>query len=334
MTRAAMLPARAPADADRDGDADRDDPSADRACVTILLGLYNGASFLADQLDSIAAQTHANWALIASDDGSTDRTRAILHDFAARHPLHTVVCCDGPGQGFARNYLSMLRGLSAAPGWVAFADQDDVWFPDRLSRGLVALAEVAGPAVFCSRTWITSSGLETLHVSARPRRPLGFRNALVQNVVAGNTILLNPAAAALLVAAAAEADTVAAHDWWVYQLVTGAGGRIVHDDNPSVYYRQHDNLMGANTDLAGRWHRLIKLIRGDFRDWNALNVAALRGSQHRLTPENRTLLDEFSRMRVCPNRLTRLRTLWRLRLYRQGWTGTVILWLAAVSGRV
>ncbi len=52
--------------------------------VDILLATHNGADYLAAQLDSIVAQTVANWRLIARDDGSCDGTPAILHAFQAR----------------------------------------------------------------------------------------------------------------------------------------------------------------------------------------------------------------------------------------------------------
>ena len=52
--------------------------------VAILMGTMNGARFLPEQLDSLAAQTHQNWVLIASDDGSTDDTRLILDSLTER----------------------------------------------------------------------------------------------------------------------------------------------------------------------------------------------------------------------------------------------------------
>jgi hypothetical protein len=53
----------------------------DRRTVTILLCTLNGERFLAEQLASLERQTFENWKLIASDDGSTDRTKSILRCF-------------------------------------------------------------------------------------------------------------------------------------------------------------------------------------------------------------------------------------------------------------
>lgn len=303
------------------------------AHVTVLMGLRDGAAHLAAQLDSIAAQDHPDWSLIASDDGSVDASRAILSDFAARDPR--ARCVDGPRRGFAANYLSMLRRLPPRPGWIALADQDDIWLPDRLSRGLAALAGQGGAALYCSRTWIVSPDLSARRLSPPRPRPPGFANALVQNIAAGNTILLNPAAAALAVAAAAEAGRVVAHDWWLYQLVTGAGGAVVHDDRPTILYRQHaGNLIGSNDGWIARARRLGQMLRGDFRDWNTVNLAALTASAARLTPEARAMLEGFARARGQRGPITRLRALRALGLYRQTRASTAALWLAAVLGRM
>lgn len=302
------------------------------ARVTILMAVYNGGAVLREQLDSFAAQDHARWRLLASDDGSSDNSRAVLAAFAAEG--HDVTVLDGPGQGGTANFLSLVARAEEDGGWLAFSDQDDVWMPDRLSRGIAALEGLDGPALYCSRTWITGPDLKGRRLS--PARPRGasFRNALVQNVVAGNTILLNAQAARLARAAVHEARRVVVHDWWLYQLVTGAGGAVVHDDRPTLYYRQHvANQIGANDTWPARIRRIRQLLRGDFRAWNAVNIAALSASAHRLTPENRARLDAFADLHAA-GPLRRLAALRRLRLYRQSWPAQAALWLAALLGRM
>ncbi len=74
-----------------------DDMASDNANVDILLATYNGAAFLAAQLDSILAQTHENWRLVIRDDGSTDKTPEILEAFRARHQEKVVILEDEAG---------------------------------------------------------------------------------------------------------------------------------------------------------------------------------------------------------------------------------------------
>lgn len=308
--------------------------------IAVLLAIYNGAAYLQEQLDSLAAQTHADWQLIASDDGSRDGSAQLLADFAQQWP-HSLVG-QGPGQGGTANFMSLISTMDAATPrgtWMAFSDQDDVWLPDRLARGVAALhAHSGGPALYCSRTWITDEQLQTRRLSAARPRPLGFSNALVQNVASGNTILLNAAAADLVRDAAPEALTEGAmpvvHDWWIYQLIAGAGGTLLHDDVPTLLYRQHGvNEIGANDSTRARLKRIRMLLAGDMRAWNDINISVLGRSAARLTPQNRALLAEFAaaRARGLPARLWQLR---KLGLYRQTRISTVALWVAACLGRL
>jgi glycosyltransferase involved in cell wall biosynthesis len=313
-------------------------PASDKTHrVCILLGLYNGASDLGEQLDSLVAQTHPHWDLIVSDDGSGDEGPAMVQRFAARMaPGHRVDLVDGPRQGFAANFLSLIARAPEDAEWLALSDQDDVWLPERLARGITALKALPPdqPALYCSATLITDARLENRRPSARFQRPPGFRNALVQNIAAGNTILLNRAAAQLARAQAARVSGVPSHDWWLYQLITGCGGTVIRDPEPTLLYRQHgENLVGANDGWRARLRRISMLLGGQFADWNSANIAALHQSRAHLTPQNRDLLDGFAALRGQPI-AARLRGLAALHLYRQGRLGQIALWLALVLRRL
>src|SRR5262245_40587271 len=109
--------------------------------IDILLATYNGAAYLAEQLDSIEAQTHPNWRLIARDDGSTDGTLAVIETFRARHSEKVVVLRDEDGNiGLVQNF-SRLMEASTAP-YAAFCDQDDVWLPEKLSLCLERMRDL------------------------------------------------------------------------------------------------------------------------------------------------------------------------------------------------
>ena len=308
--------------------------------VTILMGLFNGARHLDAQLQSFEAQTHRNWDLLVSDDGSHDDSRAMLEAFAARHRgAHRVTCLAGPGQGAAANFLSLLK---EAPkhippgGWIAFSDQDDVWLPERLSRGIAALHSIAPdiPALYCSRTWITGEDLQKKRLSPRHRRGPSFRNALVQNIAAGNTILMNGAGSRLVCALSAGVDQVVMHDWWAYQVITGVGGQVLHDDAPTLLYRQHAaNVLGENAGLRANRNRLSALANGGYRRWNDINARALAKAAPHFTPENQAAFAAFAALRQA-GPLGRLIGLGRLRPYRQTRIGTLALWVAALTNRL
>lgn len=93
--------------------------------VTILMATRNGAPFLETQLESIAAQSHANWSLRIGDDGSDDGTRKIIAAFRARHPTRDIRLLEGPRRGAAANFLALLGHGPPPRAYVAFSDQDD-----------------------------------------------------------------------------------------------------------------------------------------------------------------------------------------------------------------
>lgn len=312
--------------------------------VHVLMAVHDGAAELAAQLTSFKAQTHTAWHLLASDDGSRDNSGEILEQFLQElleipGNSRRMSVMRGPGQGASSNFLALLRRLAdtePTAQWIAFSDQDDVWLPEKIARAVEALTQQgdARPALYCSRTFVTQHDLSEPRVSAPRPRPPGFRNALVQNIAAGNTIMLNPAASRLVTQAAQKVDNVVVHDWWVYQLVSGAGGLIIHDDTPSMMYRQHaGNLIGANDSAQARLKRIWQILRGDFAEWNRINVTALRCSNEALSPDNRALLEDFARLPEL-SLIRRLAVLREMRLYRQTTASTVALWVAAILGRI
>jgi len=306
----------------------------DTARVAILMGTKDGAAFLTEQLDSIATQTHPNWRLIVSDDGSTDETRKIVKRFVAAHP-QTTELRDGPRRGVCANFLSLAADPAIAADYFAFSDQDDLWHPDKLGRALNWLASVpAGePAVYCGRTDLMTTDGRVYGRSPLFAKPPSFQNALVQSLAGGNTMVFNRAAKRLL-ERAGPLDVVL-HDWWTYQLVSAAGGVIYYDREPMVQYRQHPHsLIGSNVGSRARLVRVRLMLGGRFRSWNELNLAALRSLPETImTAANRTTLQLFAEARQA-SLFKRLGLLRRSGVYRQTWLGNIGLLVGALLKRI
>lgn len=301
--------------------------------VLILMGTRNGAAHLPAQLASFEAQDGVDWMLWASDDGSQDATPAILEAFRIRHPGR-VRLIEGPQMGSAANYLTLLARGDLPDIPVALADQDDVWLPHRLARGLSHLTD--GTATVVAGTTIrVDAQLRPLDPSPLPPRRPCFANALVQNVLAGNTMLLDPRAVVLIRRSAQAALThgVRHHDWWIYLVAAGAGVRIVIDPVPGVLYRQHDaNHMGAHRGLGAFCRRVGNVRRGDWRNWVTRNLAGLDAVRGLLTPEAQALRDDFARLRALPSGLARLQALRRAGIRRQTPAQDAALQLMALLG--
>jgi glycosyltransferase involved in cell wall biosynthesis len=301
--------------------------------ITILLCTLNGAAHLEEQLNSYLAQDHPHWDLWVSDDGSTDGTLDVLEEFRRRHGAsHDIRVLPGPRRGTAANFLTLLCHPDLpANRPVALSDQDDVWLPGKLTRALAALDRSGPVTLYSGQSFHTDAALRQIGLSRPPRRTPSFRNALTQNVVSGHSLVMDAGALAL-VRQAGVPDAVPYHDWWLYQLISGAGGQVRVDTARMIHYRQHgDNAMGAHEGWQATLERVGQVLGRTYGDWIARNTAALDRVADLLTPENRALL---AAMRAVPPGPARARLLWRLGLYRQTRAATAAFYLAALLGRV
>jgi glycosyltransferase involved in cell wall biosynthesis len=248
----------------------------------ILLSTYNGEAYLDAFLDSLAAQTHADWVLIWRDDGSTDGTVAKLTAWGAGR---TIRVTEPAGNiGVTRSFMTLLR---AAIGHdvVAFADQDDVWLPEKLTWAIAALSDTPEdkPALYCARQILVDKALKRIGLSAPLDGPAEFPAALTQNIATGNTVVLNAAAVALV--ARSEPPPETWHDWWCYLMVSAAGGRILRDARGVILYRQHSgNVVGAPASAPRRALAAMRRGPAAFMAVFRANVAALAAQSGGLSP--------------------------------------------------
>ena len=291
--------------------------------ITVLMGTRNGGAFLRQQLASLAAQDHPHWSLWISDDGSTDATLPLIRAFARDQP-NPVVLLRGPQQGMAANYLGLLCHPDLPPGPVAFADQDDLWLPHHLTRGLTALAQGSAPSagqVYCAHRMLLRDGHTPRPMRWRGQAPVTFRNALVECRTPGSGLILDAAAVAL----ARRVGVVDAPfwDWWITLLLTGAGATVLQDTRPGLFYRAHaGNHLGPRAGLRAALWRINKLRNGTYRAWVCQNLAMLEPYIDLLTPANQSILRHA--LSLAPR--ARLR---QLSAYRHWRRDRLALWLSA-----
>lgn len=302
--------------------------------VAILMCTYNGEKFLAEQLDSFLDQTHKNIVLWISDDGSTDGTLDILKEYQGKFPKDSLNIVKGPGKGSVINFLSILCNPDLKADYYAFADQDDIWEKEKISTALSKVSKFPEDiaVLYGSRTkTVDENGVELGYSTIFPKAPC-FKNALVQSIAGGNTMLMNNNAADIM--RKAGPMQVISHDWWAYMLISGAGGRVIYDDYPSLLYRQHgNNQIGANTSWAARAKRLGLLLSGSFREWNNINVNALLKVKYLLNKENQAILDKFENSRNGAL-LSRVVGLWKLGIFRQTFLGNLALAFAIILKKI
>lgn len=223
--------------------------------IWILLATYDGERFLRRQLASLFAQTDRNWRLLVRDDGSSDRTPALLGAAAAADARVRVMDDDGGRLGSSGNFFRLMHAaLAEGADYFAFCDQDDIWQPDKLATLRAALRageRAAAPClVYSDLSWIDARGDEIARSHFRascggmPEQDHCWLMAM--NLIPGCAMLGNRA----LLECALRRTDLAHHDWWV-ALVAAAMGELVRVERPLLAYRLHGgNAIGARSLLA------------------------------------------------------------------------------------
>jgi glycosyltransferase involved in cell wall biosynthesis len=304
--------------------------------VAILMGTMNGVRFLSEQLDSLQTQTHQNWVLIASDDGSTDDTINILKAYQAKWSEDKLIIKKGPGIYYPENFLSLACDPAINAQYYAFCDQDDVWLPNKLESGITQIQKVEqdnSMVLYCSRTTYVNDKLEYIGESPLFVFPKTFRNAIVQSIAGGNTMIFNQATKNLLERVCVL--SAPSHDWWVYCAVTAVGGEVIFDEAPKILYRQHQEALigGENKSIPAKIERVIALLFGRFKNWNSQNITALERLEPMMTKDNQKVFQLFKVLRNA-NIIGRIRLIEVCGLYRQTRRGTLSLYMAAILKKI
>lgn len=218
--------------------------------TAILLTTCNGEAYIEELLASLEKQTLQDFICYIHDDGSSDRTAALVRAFAEKRRRFVIV--EGPPTGSASaNFLFLMRRIQDEQ-YVMFCDQDDVWKPEKAEITLQEMKrhdDGKTPAVVFTDLTVADAGLREIapsYMAYEKRNPeaVDLRHLLKRNVAPGCTMLLNRP---LLELSLAHEELLkrAMFDWGV-MLLASACGTVYYLDRQTLFYRQHaSNEVGA-----------------------------------------------------------------------------------------
>lgn len=213
--------------------------------VDILLATYNGSRYLNEFLESLDGQSYRPWRLIVRDDGSSDDTVEKILTFSKNHKGKVSIISDCTNIGVIQNFSKLMSHSTA--DFIFFADQDDVWCPDKISMTLDFAKSINDvnerPVLIHTDLKVVDENLKIISDSfwsyqgLHPDRGSNLKDLMVQNVVTGCTMMINRR---LLALTAPIPNAARMHDWWL-ALVARTFGEIYFLQEKTVLYRQHDN---------------------------------------------------------------------------------------------
>ena len=219
--------------------------------VAVLLSAYNGGKYLKEQIDSILDQQFdGEIFLFVRDDGSSDNTAEILGQYAESGRLK---CSTGENLGAAKSFLYLLKETPDYD-FYAFADQDDVWFKDKIQKAIDSIANEDRPALYSSNADLVNEDLSSAGRLVHRHCPkTDLYTVSVEGGHLGCTMVFNRELARI-VQENPLPDKVIMHDHLIALLCTACGGLIVYDRLPSMFYRRHgDNV----TDISNGVKEII-----------------------------------------------------------------------------
>lgn len=233
--------------------------------VAVCLAAFNGICWLPEQLDSIFAQRSVAITVFVSVDASSDGTEAWI-DARALEDDRIVILPHGERfGGAARNFFRLMRDVDFTGfDYVSFADQDDIWLPDKLARAHEMLVQTGADAYSSNVMAFWPSGRRALIRKSQPQTDWDF---LFEAAGPGCTYVMKvdlvQAIRSMLLARWGWVQEVALHDWLTYAFARANGYRWVIDEYAGMLYRQHGgNQIGVNSGWRAFTSRMHKVLDG------------------------------------------------------------------------
>lgn len=262
--------------------------------VNIVLATYNGEKHIEKQLDSILSQTYPNIALWIRDDGSTDRTVAILQAYVRAHPEAEIHLMEQDGRNLRcpASFYEILRHCDPAD-YYAFSDQDDIWYAEKIERAVQALQKEEDRQMllyYSACDYKTEDGTR-IRTSAKQKENLKIWNVLYYTPGSGFTIVFNEKTRKELILEVEPGPEY--HDRWLIRGVT-CFGKVIYDPRSSAAHIRHEEAVTAgDADNKSLFRNFVQaeLLGPDApREKRALQYFAEQFTDRLSRQQQRTLL--------------------------------------------
>lgn len=231
----------------------------------VCLAAYNGMAYISEQIKSILVQKNVDLQIFISVDQSSDGTQIFLSEWAAREPRLTLLDYGKRFGGAGPNFYRILQEIQLEKfDYLSFADQDDLWHPEKLFRAQCLMIEQSALGYSSNFSAIWPNGQVRIINKAWPQRDWDY---LFESAGPGCTYVLQKELALSVQNLVQNSDdrllSVDYHDWLIYAFARSHKFRWSIDNWSSMQYRQHNhNQLGVNFGLIPFWNRAKKIMNG------------------------------------------------------------------------
>lgn len=212
--------------------------------ICVLMSTYNGEKYLEQQINSILNQKNVNVKLFVRDDGSTDNTIQILKKYQDDNKL---LYYKGENLKPAKSFLDLMLKAPKSD-YYAFADQDDVWFDDKLYSTYNMIKQYNIPCMAYSNVTITDSNLNKIKNLYKNEPHNNFETIVCCSNIIGCTIVFNNKLEEII-KKYGKPEILNMHDAYLSKVCLSIGGKIEYNKESTMLYRQHENnVVGVKTN--------------------------------------------------------------------------------------
>ena len=217
--------------------------------VAVLLATNNPSDYIEEQIQSIRLQKNVKTVIYWGDYQSSTHTKKKIRKLLGGFDYREYEILES---GPAANFFFLLK--QSKEDYIAFADQDDVWLPNKLANQVHLLQKSSEiPSLAHSNSDVLLGGNQLSKSSYCKNHD--FFSLAVSNCCQGCTIMINAAARQRLLSSLPA--KIVWHDWWI-ALVISLTGRVYFGINTEVLYRIHErNTIG----IPGRWKRIQNYLK-------------------------------------------------------------------------
>lgn len=296
--------------------------------VAVLLSAYNGYEFIEEQIKSIYEQTYVNMSLYIRDDGSDTSFKEMLKELQQYYGFNYY---DGDNIGFCQSFLQLLQNVDDAD-YYAFADQDDIWYSDKIAKAVKWLdlqeKEKKGiPLLYHGAYDIINSNNEKIGTFYYPDEGYDFARSITENHYSGFAMVFNRAMRECILKG--KDSYLDYHDWWA-TMIGRSFGKAYSDSNSCAAHRAHEK--NATKITFGNKIKWLRRILTEKSDISMRTQLFAKEFYDRLSNKDRVIIDMF----VCEKYYIKnaLKKCCYPRRWRPNWSSEIVMRFLMLIGRI